>query len=55
MSVGVLVFKGQSSCGVAETGEPNSQRYTHMLAKIICFFHGNQLHGAKIDIVETLI
>jgi hypothetical protein len=55
MSAGALVFKGQSSSGVAETGEPNSRRYTCMLAKIICFFHGNQLHGARIDIMETLI
>jgi len=55
MSVDLLVFKGQSFSRVAETGEPNSQRYTCMLAKIICFFHGNQLLGVKVDIVETLI
>jgi hypothetical protein len=55
MPSSVLVFKGQSFYGGAEIGEPNSQRYTCMLTKIICFFQGNHLVGAKIDIVETLI
>ena len=44
----VLVFKVQSSSIRAETTEANSQRYTSMLASIICLFYGNQLLGAKM-------
>jgi len=55
MSSDMSVFKVQSSCCAEGISQSISQRYTGMLKKIIWFFQGKQLHGERIDILETLI